>query len=294
MEPLTIVRTVWRHRLLAAPVLLLVLLGACYVLFFGPRVYEASATYVLVNPQVPTADQMDRDARLARLDSDNPYLRASDPSLIVQVMIARLSADVTAEALVDAGLGPDYTVAQSAGNGLILVITGTSGTPGKALATTRWLSDQLQQQLRTVQKVNGADDLYLFTALPVDVDSGATEKLSSRLRSLILVAIGGAVLLFGAVSAGTALESARAARRRPGLTGQEDAAVLPASSTLAASWSARVNDDGPSSHVRPSRPTVSAGAGQHPSAVDHHEKGAVPTRHRARGGDAAGPADWSW
>jgi hypothetical protein len=204
MDPLSVLRTVWQHRLLAIPMVALTLAGVVYVLFLGPRLYQSSATYVLVNPQVPTAEQLDRSARLARLNSNNPYLRSPDPSLIVQVMAAKLSAGATARRLQDAGLGPDYTVAQSAGNSQMLVVTGTGATADASIATTAWLTRELERELRTVQKVNGAADLYLFTALPVDVEATAVEKVSSRLRSLILVGVGGAVLLFSAVSLGAA------------------------------------------------------------------------------------------
>jgi hypothetical protein len=200
MEPLSVLRMLWQHRLLALPVVALTIAGVVYVLLLGPRLYQSSATYVLVNPQVPTAEQLDRSARLARLNSNNPYLRSPDPSLIVQVMAAKLSAGATARKLQDAGLGPDYTVAQSAGNSQMLVVTGTGETAEKSIATTVWLTVELERELRTVQKVNGAADLYLFAALPVDVDATAVEKVSSRLRSVILVGVGGAVLLFSVVS----------------------------------------------------------------------------------------------
>jgi hypothetical protein len=200
MDPLSVLRMLWQHRLLALPVVALTIAGVVYVLFLGPRLYQSSATYVLVNPQVPTAEQLDRSARLARLNSNNPYLRSPDPSLIVQVMAAKLSAGATARTLQDAGLGPDYTVAQSAGNSQMLVVTGTGETAEKSIATTGWLTGELERELRTVQKVNGAADLYLFTALPVDVEATAVEKVSSRLRSVILVGVGGAVLLFSVVS----------------------------------------------------------------------------------------------
>jgi hypothetical protein len=212
MDLLSILRTVWRHRLLALPVVILTALGALYVLLLGPRVYQSTATFALARPQVPTAEEMQKSTRLARLNSNNPYLRAPDSSLIVQVAIARLAARETGEALQAAGLGPDYTVAQSAGNSSMLIITGSGDTPEKSLGSTAWLSEQLIAQLRAVQKVNGADDLYLFTALAVDADTKAQEKISSRLRGLILVGFGGAILLFGVTSLGVALERTRVER----------------------------------------------------------------------------------
>lgn len=224
MDPLALIKIAWRLRRLTIPVIVLTILAGGYVLLFGPGTYQASSTYVLVNPKVPSELELAQDSRLARLNSDNPYLRSSDPRLAVQVLITKLGSEATAQQLLRAGLSTEYTVDQVANNNFMVLITAYGPNDGSALATRNWLGAELESQLRTMQKINGADDSYLFTALPVDIQPGATEKVSSRLRLLIVVLFGGAVLLLGALSAGVSWERKRAER----LTGPPADAKIPA------------------------------------------------------------------
>lgn len=215
MDPLTVIRTVWHHKAYVFPVLLVTLIAAAYVFQFGPRYYESSMSYAMVNPKVPTDQELETNPGLAGLNRDNPFLRASDPSLISEVLIARLSNSKTAESLKTSGLSRDYTVLEGInGNGFVVSITGHGESEVQALETTRALGVLLESELRTIQKVSGADDRYLFTALMVNPPDKATEQFSSRLRSLIMVVLGGVVLMFGAVSLGRSLESVRLRRSR--------------------------------------------------------------------------------
>ena len=88
------------------------LMMAGYVLFFGPHIYESSATYVVVDPDLPTDREMELDKRLAKLNSDNPYIRATESGLIVKVVITKMSAQSTQLDIEAAGHSTDYTVAQ--------------------------------------------------------------------------------------------------------------------------------------------------------------------------------------
>jgi capsular polysaccharide biosynthesis protein len=209
MDPLSLMKVLWRHRWLALPAVLIVILLAGYVLFFGPRVYESSATYVVVNPNTPSASEMERNKRLAKLNSDNPYLRASEPGLIVKVLVARMSAQSTQLDMEAAGLSTEYTVAPSAQSTMTVVISAFANTPERAVATRQWLLNDLGEQLHDLQKVNGANDRYLFTALPVDVAREPVEKVSSRLRSLIVTLGAGAILVMGVVAVAAALDRRR-------------------------------------------------------------------------------------
>jgi hypothetical protein len=229
MDPLVVLRTLWRHRVLALPLLALICLAAVAVTLFGPRTYQSSATYVLINPKTPTEVELAKSARLRRLNSDNPYLRSSDPSLAVSVLVSTLSSDAVARELQSAGLGPDYAVERSASNSMLVVVTGYARSPETSLATMQWLGQQLGDTLHSLQKVNGADDLYLVAALPVDVALEAEEKVSSRLRAVILVLVGGVILLFAVVALGQARDS----RRSTAGGGTRSAAVGARGSVLA-------------------------------------------------------------
>lgn len=214
MNPVSVLKMLWHHKISMVSVLVLTLLAGSYVYFLAPRSYSASTVYVLVAPKVPTASQLSKDPALAALNSDNPYLRSSDSSLIAQVMVTKLSSSDTVDSMVAAGLKPDYTVTLPAtsGTGQLIRLEASGSSPASAISTAETLGDRLKSELRSVQKVNNADDLYLFTALQIDAPNKAVEQFSSRLRALIVVVIGGVILLFGAVSIARAVEGWRATR----------------------------------------------------------------------------------
>jgi hypothetical protein len=215
MDPISVLNTLWRHKWVAVPVILLTVVACVYVMFFAQRSYQASTTYALITPKLPTAQELEKNPKLASVNEDNPYLRSPDSSLLSQVLITKLGAQKVAEDLRDAGLGTEYTVAQSSSSasGMLLQLSATGSSPVQAVDTALALGKHLTAILHEVQTVNGADESYLFTALPVDGPGQAKEMFSSRLRTVIIVGVGGALLLFGAVSVARSLEMARA--RRP-------------------------------------------------------------------------------
>lgn len=216
MSPVSVLKMLWHHKFSMLSVLLLTLVAGSYVYFFAPRTYSAFSIYVLVNPKPPTPEQLLKDPALAALNSDNPYLRSADSSLITQVMVTRLSSGDTADAIKSAGLSPDYTITlpSTSGAGQLIRLEATGSSPASAISTAELLGQRLTGELRSTQKVNGADDLYLFTALQIDPPNKATEQYSSRLRSLVVVLIAGVILTFAAVSVARAVESSRVARAR--------------------------------------------------------------------------------
>lgn len=216
MTPFSVLKMLWHHKISMVAVLLVTLLAGSYVYFFAPRNYSASTVYVLVTPKVPSSEQLAKDPALAALNSDNPYLRSADSSLITQVMATKLGSADTAEALATAGLSREYTVSlpSTSGVGQLIRIEASGESPEQAISGAETLGARLTAELRSAQKVNGADDQYLFTALQIDPPNKATEQFSSRLRSLIVVLIGGVILLFGAVSIARMVETTRVARRR--------------------------------------------------------------------------------
>jgi hypothetical protein len=211
MDPLSLMKVFWKHRWLALPAIVIVLSMAFYVVFFGPRTYESSAIYVVVHPDTPTDLELQRSKRLSKLNSDNPYLRAADPGLITQVIVAKMSAQSTEQDLEAAGLSTEYSVAVSPQSDMTVIVSAFASTPEGAIATRQWLLDSLSRELYGLQKINGADDRFLFVALPVDMSSEPVEKISSRLRSLIVVLVAGAILVMGVVSVGAAFDR----RHRP-------------------------------------------------------------------------------
>jgi uncharacterized protein involved in exopolysaccharide biosynthesis len=210
MDPFEVLRRFWQQRWFALPAIVIAVVAATLVFAFGPRDYESTSSYAVVSPNTPTDAQILADPSLADLNSNNPYLRSSDPSLVTSVVITQLNAPSTADLLKSKGLGTDFTVEPSvSGSGFIATITGTGATPAQSLATTKELGSMFTSTLREIQTVNGADDRYLYTAILASAPDRATEKISSRLRAVIIVAVLGIILIFGAVSLGSAITARR-------------------------------------------------------------------------------------
>ena len=170
MDPLSVLTTLAKHKWVAMPVVLMTLLAGVYVMFFAQRTYEAAMTYALITPRVPSAAELQSNPDLAKINGDNPYLRSPDSSLLSQVLITKLGGQGTADGLRQRGLGTEYTVAQASnlGSGMLLQLSASGKSPEQAVATVRELALELTSTLHELQKVNGADDAYLFAAVPVD------------------------------------------------------------------------------------------------------------------------------
>lgn len=210
MDPTDVLRVLWQQRRYVLPAVLVALVAVAYVYQLAPRTYESTATYALVNPAVPTEEELEADPELAAVDNDNPYLRSADTNLVTDALIARLTAESTVAALEAAGVGTDYGVGPGVGgNGFVVDITGVGSSPEESVATTTAVGAVLTTELRALQQVNGADDRYLFTAIPLATPDGATEQFSSRLRAVIVVLLGGGVLVFAAASFGRYRQLAR-------------------------------------------------------------------------------------
>ncbi|GAP54959.1 Wzz/FepE/Etk N-terminal domain-containing protein [Arthrobacter sp. 92] len=218
MDPISVLKTLWRHKWVALPVVMLTVVACVYVMFIAQRTYQATMTYALITPKMPTAAEMEKNPQLANVNGDNPYLRSPDSTLLSQVLITKLGGQDTVQRLQQQGLGTEYTVSQAStfGSGMLLQISASGTSPQQAVETAMSLGKQLTTTLHDVQKINGADESYLYSALAVDGPGQAKEMFSSRLRTLIIVAVAGAVLVFGAVSIARSLELASARRRIAG------------------------------------------------------------------------------
>lgn len=220
MDPVAVFKTLWHHKFIVLPVLLVTALAALYVYSFAPRSYEAKATYAIVNPKIPSAAELEKNPSLNSLNTDNPYLRSADSSLIAQVVGTRLNDDTTGDALLREGLSTDFTVQRPPASFLI-EISAASESKEKAVATVKALGARLENDLLAIQSINGADERYLYTSLMVAAPDNATEQFSSRLRSLIVVLVAGVVLTFGAVSIARGLEASRARARTAASAGEQ-------------------------------------------------------------------------
>ncbi|SNS67417.1 Capsular polysaccharide biosynthesis protein [Geodermatophilus saharensis] len=204
MDLFAIARTLRRHWLVSAVVMLLTALAAGWVLFVMPRTYEATGTYVLVNPAAPPTDaQMAADPSLVAVNRNNPYLRFSNQATVSQVLAGRVSGDTVREALRAQGANVDYTIAPSVdfgGTGQVIEIVGTGISPGEAQETLRLVTERMEAELYDMQKVYGADDSALISVLPVAEPTSARLKVSGLVRSVVGLGAAGVIVLFMCIS----------------------------------------------------------------------------------------------
>lgn len=213
MDLLSIGRTIWRHKLATLPVILLMFVGVVYTFALKKPVYHATSSYILIAPPgPPTADQINRDPALARIHTDNPYVRFGDLGVIVEVLTQSLGTDQERAALLKTGADPRYTVGPSTDlttTAPIVDVTGVGTTPAQAIRSADVVGNAISAKLGQMQSAQGVDQHYWITALQVTVPDHAQLQVSGRLRTLVAVIAVGVIVLFVLVSTLNALEERR-------------------------------------------------------------------------------------
>jgi hypothetical protein len=219
MDLLMIARKIWRYRLVTLPIIVATLVGGAYSYLAKESVYEASASYVLINPPDPPTDQeIARRPALGRINADNPFTRFTDQSVIVQVLARATTGESARQALTKAGADDRYTVEPGAEFGYstpIVEITGVGSSPEAAIRTAEVVGDGVTKELDRMQQAHGVDPGYWIKTQLVNAPDDAELKASGQLRVLMGVLALGAVLLFVVVSVGDAVTTLRAERMKP-------------------------------------------------------------------------------
>ena len=229
MDVLGIVRALKRHWRWTVPIAVVVVIVAGYVYLSTPTTYEATASYVLFPPPAaPTPDEIKDNPLLGFVKADNPYARM-DQAVVVDLVAKRVTNDTNRQRLEAEGADPGYDVVTGGVYGVASPtadMQGTGDSPEEAMATAKLVGKDFTANLRELQQAQGTDDTYLVRAVEVDPPSSATEKVSSRLRSMLAVLALGAVVVFVAVSIGEAFENVKRER-----TARRSQFVLPTDST---------------------------------------------------------------
>ncbi|MET7866775.1 Wzz/FepE/Etk N-terminal domain-containing protein [Micromonospora taraxaci] len=208
MDLLALFTTVRRHKLIVLAVLAVLIAGNAFVAFGIPPVYESQAQYVLIAPPPQPSDAaIERDPTLLKVNANNPYLRLPNPSVVVDVLAQRVSGGLVRQGLISQGADEDYTISSTnaIGSGLVINIVGTGSSPESAAKTLDLVAASMEKELYDMQKVDGADDKYLFQALPINPPTDPTRKVTGTIRSMIAVSAACLVLLFGLISVAEAI-----------------------------------------------------------------------------------------
>jgi hypothetical protein len=216
MDLLLIARKIWRHKLVTLPVILLTLVGAGYAIAGKEPLYEATSSFLLINPPAaPTADEIARNPALGKIHADNPYTRFADQSVVIDVLARSMSSDTARRTLVKAGADPRFTVEAATRFGTtspIVQITGTGATPQAATKTAEVVGHGVTGELDRMQAAEKVDPKYRITTMQVEYPDGPTLQASGQLRMLVGVLVLGAIALFIVVSITDALDTLRRER----------------------------------------------------------------------------------
>jgi hypothetical protein len=224
MSLLLIAKKLWKYKLFTVPIFALVLVGSFYVFAVKAPTYESSATYILVSPPPPPTDaEIAADPALGRVKADNPYLRFSDQTVVVQILASRLNSDEGRQALAKQGADPNYLAQPSPEFGFsapILQVTGTGTTAAAAIKTADVVGEAAGQELDRMQQERGVDRTYRIKVETVVAAHDAMLKASGKLRALVAVFVLGMILLFITVSVLDALSALRAEWAKRGHTNE--------------------------------------------------------------------------
>jgi hypothetical protein len=234
MDLVAIAQSVWRFKLATIPVILLAFVGVVYMGALKPATYQADASYILMAPPTPpTADQIQKDPALGRINTNNPYLRFGDLSVVVDLLTQSMATDAARQMLVNQGADPRYTLAPSADFGAsapIIQISGVGSSAYSAIRSAQLVSKATIKMLYDLQRAQGTNSAYMITTLAVSTPTTALLQVSSKLRSVIAVLALGAILLFVVVSTMSGLAARRASRSKLGTADdalEERPAALP-------------------------------------------------------------------
>lgn len=215
MDLVAMAHTVWRHKFATLPIILLTSALGFYALFLSKPQFQASGSYILVNPPAPpTQEQIARDPALANVNANNPLTSYGNLSVVGLLLTQQMASPSVERMLLQEGLNPLSTVSNDTiyGNAPLVAITGVGSTAAEAVRSGRILGQALLTRLNYIQKQMGVSPRYRVTAYPVVIPAQASERVSGKLRNLILVIVVGIILLFVAVSVAKAREERKLER----------------------------------------------------------------------------------
>lgn len=209
--------SLWQHKRASIPVILLTILGLCYILAVKPLTYESRAEILLTSPpELPTSSQIEADPRLAHISAYNPFASLGDLVQVADVLIEMVGAPGAQEALVRAGASPQYQVAldTSLQTPPAIEVTGMATNASAAIQSAGLVANLVSQDLYQIQARQNVPRRYMISAIEYIKPTFATTALSGKLRTMIEVIALGFIVLLVAVSASQALDQRQKSRHR--------------------------------------------------------------------------------
>jgi hypothetical protein len=201
MDFFSIFGTLWRHKWVSIPVVLLTLLGMAYVLVLKPPSYEAKADILLTNPPVaPTAFQISQDPHLAKMN--NPLAGLASLTYVAEALINTVTAPAAKAELTQAGASGYQVVLDNATLSNIppaIDVAATGRKPQAAMRSAQLVATAISSELVQLQASQHVQNKSMITAVEYVTPSSAT-KSSGNLETAAGVATIGLILLLVAVS----------------------------------------------------------------------------------------------
>lgn len=211
MDPASVIRTLWRHKVLTVLLVVATAAGMYHVVTKPFSQYDARASVLLVPPRGLPPE-------LAASAADNPYLRDYNPSVVISIVSASVNAEETRERLVAAGADPRYEVLPPSRYGIsnaIVQMVGTATTAEGAAQTVELVVTAFDDRLRGIQLAERVDERLFIRSRIVRAPSAGIPIVPSRTRAVAGVLGLGVVGLFSLLSSVDFVEQVRRSRRRP-------------------------------------------------------------------------------
>ena len=213
MDLISIFGKVWRHKAVTIPVVILMALGAFYIIAVKAPVYQTTLSILLVNPPgPPSPQQIAKDPSLGRINTGNTFVSFGNLDVVADAVVGVVSAE--SNQLVNAGADPRYqlTVSGDVGSPPIITITGVGSTAQEAVLSANLVTKAAENSLYQVQAGQNINPIYMVKAVKLYPPQSAQKSSSSKVRTLVAVLGIGIILLFIVISFIEALERRRAPR----------------------------------------------------------------------------------
>ena len=228
MDLLSFLGVLGRHKLVTA---LMVLASAGVIVAYvraTPRLYEARATLVLLNPpSPPTRAEVKEFPSLAKIKAANPYARFNDLSIVADIVAKAVQSPSVKDLFVSEGYTGAYAVTSvdrtdTARGGPIVELSAQGTTKAHAIFFASRLANEFRAQLAGPQTKRRIDPNFQVKADTVVPPEQASPVLVSLLRAGVAILALCAFATLAMAFLADAVARARARRR----TRREDARAI--------------------------------------------------------------------
>ena len=215
MDLFSIGGTLWRHKRVSIPLVLLTLLGMLCIIVMSPPTYQAKADVLLTNPPAaPTAIEIAQNPDLAK--TYNPLANLGDLTYVAEMLIDVVTDPAVKHALAQAGASGYQVVLDNASQTNIppaIDVTGTGPNAQAAMQSAQLVATTISSDLYQLQANQHVQSKYMITAVEYVEPNSATKASSGKLQTAIGVAAVGLIVLLVAISIAQGREEQK--NRRP-------------------------------------------------------------------------------